>query len=151
MSDKHAENTKKERERIKKKWTGVLANHDYTIVEDDLHGHGYEFHTNPTHGNKESILGTVAFWKVKGVDGVIIREVRHYGDSAESIKSKSTGRETDVSLVGNAYDYFIEKLGYIGPVLRVQEIIQINNKGYKATNLIEEGLEEILGNSKWIV
>jgi hypothetical protein len=145
MVDQCAEITKKEREGIKKKWTDSLAKHKYTIIEDDLHGHGYELHTNPNYGNKESIRGTVAFWKVKGADGVIIRNLKFYRDSAESIKSKSTGRATDISLVGNSYEYFRKKLGHIGPVLRLQkEIIQINNRGYKATNLSEEGLEEIL-------
>jgi hypothetical protein len=82
----------------KASWSSLLAKHGYTDVEEDLTSDG-QWH------DEIRDLGRVAFWKQKGLDGIIVRHVKFYDWGG------CTAHGTGVNAVGEAKNYF-ERLGY---------------------------------------
>lgn len=83
----------------KRCWSAPLVKQDYSEIEEDLTDDGQWHGKYP---DEFRPLGKVAFWKQKGIDGIVVRHVKFYSDSG------CTGHGTGVNAIGNAYNYFNE-------------------------------------------
>jgi hypothetical protein len=79
-------------ESIKEDWFNFLKKYDYSEIEEDLT-------VNGKIKLDKKLLGRVAFWKQKGLDGIVISHVKYYCGCFSCCG-------IEVNAIGNAYNYF---------------------------------------------